>query len=58
MFIDIFDGERIVYTYLWKSYRKARWKKSSARLLKRTLEKYPNYPVIVIYIKNCKSLYV
>jgi hypothetical protein len=55
MFIDIYDGEKIVYTYLWKSYRKARWKKKGARLLKRTLVKYPNYPAV--YIRNCKSPY-
>lgn len=55
MFIDVYDGEKIVYTYLWKSYRKARWKKKGARLLKRTLVKYPNYPAV--YIRNCKSPY-
>ena len=55
MFIDIFNGEEIVYTYLWKSYRKARWKKAGSRMLKRELAKYPNYPVLSI--KNCKSPY-
>lgn len=55
MFIDIFNGEEIVYTYLWKNYRKARWKKAGSRMLKRELAKYPNYPVLSI--KNCKSPY-
>lgn len=55
MFIDVIDGKTIIYTYLWRGYRKARWKRAGMRMLRRELIKYPNIPIISI--KNCKSPY-